>query len=45
MVKSGEEEPKVVLKGTSTIAGSCTTMLASFHKLVNMFRGGNVGKI
>ena len=33
-------EPQVVLKGTSTIAGSCTTLLSVFHKLINMF-GGN----
>jgi len=30
--------PRVVLKGTKTMAGSCTTMLAMFQYLVNVFR-------
>ncbi|PRP83165.1 N-acetylglucosamine-6-phosphate deacetylase-like [Planoprotostelium fungivorum] len=30
--------PRVVLKGTKTMAGSCTTMIAMFQYLVNVFR-------
>jgi N-acetylglucosamine-6-phosphate deacetylase len=31
--------PKVVLKGTTTMAGSCTTMVSMFHTLVRTFGG------
>lgn len=31
------DSPRVVLKGTSTIAGSCTTQLTMFHSLMEIF--------
>jgi N-acetylglucosamine-6-phosphate deacetylase len=34
---SPEEPARVTLKGTSTMAGSCTTQLAMFHSLLNIF--------
>jgi len=38
-VKREKKDPsaRVVIKGTTTMAGSCTTQLSMFHNLVNLF--------
>jgi len=37
VTENNEDGPKLVIKGTTTMAGSCTTQLTIFHNLVNVF--------